>query len=67
MPMMQQNHVGNVSFSTPNSNTVLGFSSQVGWRETHIQENSNAKNGCVYFETGTLKAKEGIHWSSSMR
>ena len=52
MPMMHQSHVSNVSFSNPNANTALGFSSQVGCRETDIQENSNAKNGCVYSETG---------------
>ena len=43
MPAMQQSHVGNMPFSTPNAKTALGLSSQAEFREATTQKNSNGK------------------------
>ena len=52
IPIMQQNHVGSMPFSSPNA---LVFSVQERWGETETQENSTTKHGWVNSESGGQK------------
>ena len=62
-PIMQQSHVGNMPFSTPNAKTALGLTAQAEDGETVTQENCTGKIGWAHSAWGEGGEESGLQVS----